>query len=117
MAGFIVAAIVAAALSPSLNSMAAATVNDFYKRYINPGADDRTLLTLAPRAPIRVGASCRSASRSVAVDEPLRARRGPVGASHLPAGPCWARFWSVSARGALTTGPMMIGMITGIAGH
>ena len=29
-AGFIVAAIVAAALSPSLNSMAAATVNDFY---------------------------------------------------------------------------------------
>ena len=36
-AGFIVAAIVAAALSPSLNAMAAATVNDFYRRYYRPG--------------------------------------------------------------------------------
>ena len=32
LAGFIVAAIVAAALSPSLNAMAATTVNDFYLR-------------------------------------------------------------------------------------
>jgi SSS family transporter len=36
--GFIVAAIVAAALSPSLNALAATTVNDFYLRYIRPGA-------------------------------------------------------------------------------
>ena len=35
--GFIVAAIVAAALSPSLNAMAATTVNDFYRKYVEIG--------------------------------------------------------------------------------
>jgi SSS family transporter len=38
--GFILAAIVAAALSPSLNSMASATVRDFYLPYVRPGADE-----------------------------------------------------------------------------
>ena len=38
--GFILAAIVAAALSPSLNSMASATVRDFYLPFVNPAADD-----------------------------------------------------------------------------
>ena len=46
-AGFIVAAIVAAALSPSLNSMAATTVNDFYIKYYRPSADDATLLRVS----------------------------------------------------------------------
>lgn len=38
--GFILAAIVAAALSPSLNSMASATVRDFYLPYVRPQADE-----------------------------------------------------------------------------
>jgi SSS family solute:Na+ symporter len=38
--GFILAAIVAAALSPSLNSMASATVRDFYLPFVNPGATE-----------------------------------------------------------------------------
>jgi SSS family transporter len=38
--GFILAAIVAAALSPSLNSMASTTVRDFYLPYVHPGADE-----------------------------------------------------------------------------
>jgi SSS family transporter len=38
--GFILAAIVAAALSPSLNSMASATVRDFYLPYVRPLADE-----------------------------------------------------------------------------
>ena len=46
-AGFIVAAIVAAALSPSLNSMAATTVNDFYLKYLRPDADERTLMRVS----------------------------------------------------------------------
>jgi SSS family transporter len=46
-AGFIVAAIVAAALSPSLNAMAATTVNDFYVKYVRPGADDATLMRVS----------------------------------------------------------------------
>jgi SSS family solute:Na+ symporter len=45
--GFIIAAIVAAALSPSINAMAATTVNDFYLKYVKPGADETTLLRLS----------------------------------------------------------------------
>jgi SSS family transporter len=54
-AGFIVAAIVAAALSPSLNAMAATTVNDFYKRYGNPRADEATLMRISRGATIGWG--------------------------------------------------------------
>ena len=46
-AGFIVAAIVAAALSPSLNAMAATTVNDFYLKYQRPDADEQTLMRVS----------------------------------------------------------------------
>ena len=46
-AGFIVAAIVAAALSPSINAMAATTVNDFYAKYWRPDADERTLMRVS----------------------------------------------------------------------
>src|SRR3954466_9334467 len=48
--GFIVAAIVAAALSPSLNAMAATTVNDFYLKYVRPDADQATLMRLSRQA-------------------------------------------------------------------
>jgi SSS family solute:Na+ symporter len=54
-AGFIVAAIVAAALSPSLNAMAAATVNDFYRAYVRPDATERELLRVAKRATVGWG--------------------------------------------------------------
>jgi SSS family transporter len=46
-AGFIVAAIVAAALSPSINAMAATTVNDFYVKYYRPKADEQTLMRVS----------------------------------------------------------------------
>jgi SSS family solute:Na+ symporter len=48
-AGVIVAAIVAAALSPSINAMAATTVNDFYAKYIRPDADEATLMRVSRR--------------------------------------------------------------------
>ena len=46
-AGFIVAAIVAAALSPSINAMAATTVNDFYAKYYRTDADEATLMRVS----------------------------------------------------------------------
>ena len=55
LAGFIVAAIVAAALSPSLNAMAATTVNDFYLRHVRPDADQATLMRISRRATIGWG--------------------------------------------------------------
>ncbi len=56
-AGFIVAAIVAAALSPSINALAATTVNDFYLKYFKPGADQATLMRVSKNATIFWGAA------------------------------------------------------------
>jgi len=55
LAGFVVAAIVAAALSPSINSLAATTVNDFYLKYWQPDATDGQMLRVAHRATIGWG--------------------------------------------------------------
>ncbi len=55
IAGFIVAAIVAAALSPSLNAMAATTINDFYKPRATRVLDDGALLRLSRRITIGWG--------------------------------------------------------------
>ena len=55
LAGFIVAAIVAAALSPSLNAMAATTVSDFYLPYINPKADQATQMRVSKQATVAWG--------------------------------------------------------------
>jgi SSS family solute:Na+ symporter len=55
LAGFIVAAIVAAALSPSLNAMAATTVSDFYLPYVNPGADQATQMRVSKQATVAWG--------------------------------------------------------------
>jgi solute:Na+ symporter, SSS family len=55
LAGFIVAAIVAAALSPSLSAMAATTVNDFYKPRLRVLPDEATLMRLSRRITIGWG--------------------------------------------------------------
>ena len=55
LAGFIVAAIVAAALSPSLNAMAATTVSDFYLPYFNPAADQTTQMRISKQATVAWG--------------------------------------------------------------
>ena len=55
ISGFIVAAIVAAALSPSINSLAATTVNDFYVKYVRPDADESTLMRVSRQATILWG--------------------------------------------------------------
>ena len=47
LAGLIIAAIVAAALSPSINALAATTVNDFYRPYVRPDADDAHLFRVS----------------------------------------------------------------------
>ena len=51
-AGFIVAAIIAAALSPSINALAATTVNDFYLKYVRPDADQDTQMRVSKAATI-----------------------------------------------------------------
>jgi Na+/proline symporter len=55
IAGFIVAAIVAAALSPSLNAMASTTLADFYLPYIDPDADEATRMRVSKLATVGWG--------------------------------------------------------------
>ncbi len=55
VSGFIIAAIVAAALSPSINALAATTVNDFYLKYVRPDADEHRLMRLSRHATIGWG--------------------------------------------------------------
>jgi len=55
LTGLVVAAIVAAALSPSINSLAATTVNDFYLKYWNPTASDDAMMSVAKRATVAWG--------------------------------------------------------------
>ena len=55
LAGLIIAAIVAAALSPSINALAATTVNDFYRPYVRPDADDAHLMRVSRIATVGWG--------------------------------------------------------------
>jgi solute:Na+ symporter, SSS family len=55
ISGFIIAAIVAAALSPSINALAATTINDFYVKYVRPDADQDRLMRLSKYATIGWG--------------------------------------------------------------
>ena len=59
----IIAAIVAAALSPSTNALAATTVNDFYRPYVRPDADDAHLLRVSRHRHGRLGARAAGSSR------------------------------------------------------
>jgi solute:Na+ symporter, SSS family len=113
IAGFIVAAIVAAALSPSINSLAATTVNDFYVKYVRPDADEPTLMRVSRQATIFWGI----AQISVALGAQFVTRSvldSGLAVLSLAAGPVLGAFLV----GVLSkrTGPrgMLTGMIAGI---
>ena len=114
ISGFIVAAIVAAAWSPSINSLAATTVNDFYLKYVRPDADEPTLMRVSRQATIfwgiaqiGVALAAQFVTRSV-LDSGLAVLS-------LAAGPVLGAFLV----GVLSTrtGPrgMLTGMLVGIA--
>jgi SSS family transporter len=113
LAGFIVAAIVAAALSPSLNAMAATTVNDFYLRYVNPAADQARQMRISRQATIVWGV----VQLAIAVGAQLMDR------AVLDAGLAVLSFASGAVLGAFLLGTLMpqvgeraalIGMIVGL---
>jgi SSS family transporter len=112
-AGFIVAAIVAAALSPSLNSMAAATVNDFYVPFVRPGADETRRMRVARQSTIAWGL----VQLGVAVGAQWMDRSvldSGLSVLSLAAGPVLGAFLVGVLTRDVTERPMLIGMITGI---
>jgi SSS family transporter len=114
LAGFIVAAIVAAALSPSLNAMAATTVNDFYLRYLRPDADQAAQMRVSRQATIGWGL----VQLAIALGAQWMDR------SVLDAGLAVLSFASGAVLGAFLLGTLMprvdetealVGMIAGLA--
>jgi SSS family solute:Na+ symporter len=112
-AGFIVAAIVAAALSPSINALAATTVNDFYVKYVNPGADQATLLRRSKHATvwwgiaqIAVALAAQFVTKSV-LDAGLAVLS-------LAAGPVLGAFLTGVLTVRVGANAMLAGMVTGI---
>jgi Na+/proline symporter len=113
-AGFIVAAIVAAALSPSLNAMAAVTANDFYKRFVRPNADDATLLKVARQATIGWGV----VQLAVAIGAQWIDRSvldSGLAVLSLAAGPVLGAFLVGTLTRSVGSRAMLMGMIAGIA--
>jgi SSS family solute:Na+ symporter len=114
VAGFIVAAIVAAALSPSINSMAAVTVSDFYVKFINPGASEARQMRLARQSTIGwgvvqigVGVAAQWMDRSV-LDAGLAVLS-------LASGPVLGAFLVGVLTKRVQAGAMLLGMLTGAA--
>jgi len=110
--GLILAAIVAAALSPSLNSMASATLRDFYVPYIDPGVSEEKQLRLAKRFTVFWGfLQIGVAGLARNVESALQAGLAALG---YASGPTVGAFaLGLFTRSANTTGTM-IGMLTGL---
>jgi SSS family solute:Na+ symporter len=111
--GFILAAIVAAALSPSLNSMASATVRDFYLPYVRPEADEARQLRVGRAFTVFWGL-CQMGVAFLArnVDSALQEGLAALG---YASGPTVGAFLlGVLTRTANTTGTL-IGMGVGLS--
>ena len=112
-AGFIVAAIVAAALSPSINALAATTVNDFYVKYVRPDADQARLMRVSKIATIGWGVL------QIAVALGARWIRSVLDAGlsvlSLAAGPVLGAFLIGVLAPRVTTTSMLAGLVAGIA--
>ena len=113
-AGFIVAAIVAAALSPSLNSMAAVTVSDFYVKFVRPNATETEMMRLARQSTIFWGlvqiavAICAQWMAQSVLDAGLAVLS-------LASGPVLGAFLVGVFTKRVGSTPMLAGMIAGAA--
>jgi Na+/proline symporter len=112
--GLILAAIVAAALSPSLNSMASATLRDFYVPYLDPGASEGKQLRLARGFTVFWGVlQIGVAGLARNVESALQAGLAALG---YASGPTVGAFaLGLFTTGANTTGTM-VGMLSGLLG-
>ena len=112
-AGFIVAAIVAAALSPSINAMAATTVNDFYLKYVAPGTDDAALLKMSRRWTVIWGIV--QIVVAIAVQHMQRAvLDAGLAVLSWASGPVLGAFLLATLSTGMTEGHALAGMIAGL---
>jgi SSS family transporter len=112
LTGLILAAIVAAALSPSLNSMASTTVRDFYLPYVRPGASEAQQLRIGRAFTIVWGiAQMTVALLAQGVDSALQAGLAALG---YASGPTVGAFLLGVLTRTATSAGTMLGMVTGL---
>jgi len=111
--GFILAAVVAAALSPSLNSMAAATLRDFYLPYVRPAADEAEQVRAGRVFTVFWGA-CQIGVALLAQDVDSALNEGLAALSYASGPTVGAFLLAVLARSANTAG-VLVGMGAGLA--
>lgn len=111
--GFILAAVVAAALSPSLNSMAATTLRDFYLPYVRPAADEAEQVRAGRGFTIFWGA-CQIGVALLAQDVDSALNEGLAALSYASGPTVGAFLLAVLARRANARG-VLIGMAAGLA--
>ena len=113
LAGFILAAIVAAALSPSLNSMASATVRDFYLPFVRPDADERRQMRVARTFTAVWGlAQMAIAFLAQGIDSALNEGLAALG---YASGPTVGAFLLGVLTRTARSGGTMLGMVAGLA--
>jgi solute:Na+ symporter, SSS family len=113
LAGLIIAAIVAAALSPSLNALAATTVNDFYRPYVRPDAHDAHLMRVsristAAWGVIQIGVALAASQMQQGVLD------AGLSALALASGAVLGAFLLGTLRPSIGGGPVFVGMSAGI---
>jgi SSS family transporter len=113
-AGLIVAAIVAAALSPSLNAMAATTVNDFYVPYVDPGASEDRLLRLSRLATIAWGVVQVGVALAAQMMDRSVLDAG-LAVLSLTAGPVLGAFLLAVLASRVQAAAVVIGIVAGLA--
>jgi SSS family transporter len=111
--GFILAAIVAAALSPSLNSMASTTVRDFYLPFVRPDADDALQLRVSRGFTVFWGgAQITVAVLAQNIDSALSQGLAALG---YASGPTVGAFLLGTLTRTATSAGTMAGMVAGLA--
>jgi SSS family solute:Na+ symporter len=110
--GFILAAIVAAALSPSLNSMASATLRDFYLPYFRPQADEPTQMRVARAFTVFWGV-CQIAVALAAQQVPSALEAGLATLGYA-SGPTVGAFLLCLLTTRATTSGTLVGMLGGL---
>ena len=104
----------AAALSPSLNAMAAVTVSDFYQQFVRPGAPDTELLRVARRSTIAWGV----VQIAVALGAQWMDRSvldAGLAVLSLASGPVLGAFLVGVFTKRVQSGAMLVGMVAGAA--
>ncbi|MEE9179406.1 MAG: sodium/solute symporter, partial [Vicinamibacteria bacterium] len=110
--GFILAAVVAAALSPSLNSLASTTLKDFYIPYLNPGAGEAQQIRLGRIFTVFWGVA--QAIVALLAQRASSALEAGLAALSYASGPTVGAFLlGVSSRRATSAGTL-IGMLAGL---